>query len=123
MTLPLPPPLTLLPGPPGVNHGAGLVALGNGDLLACWYSGRSEAGPDVVVLCSRGAQDGSRWSAPWTVSPPHERAAGAPRPAKSAGNVALARDAAGRLPDLALRADRLQDFDGRRGELVGPDAA
>jgi predicted neuraminidase len=97
MTLPLPPPLTLLPGPPGVNHGAGLVALGNGDLLACWYSGRSEAGPDVVVLCSRGAQDGSRWSAPWTVSPPHERAAGAPRPAKSAGNVALARDAAGRL--------------------------
>jgi len=97
MPLPAPPPLTILPSPVGVNHGAGLVTLAGGDLLACWYSGRSEAGPDVVILCARGAGDGERWSQPWAISRPHERAAGGPRRAKSSGNVVLARDSGGRL--------------------------
>ena len=89
--------MVVLSAPAGVNHGAGLVALADGDLLACWYSGGAEAAPDVVILCARGAEGGDRWTAPWPVSTPRMRALGAPRRAKSAGNVALARDAAGRL--------------------------
>ena len=97
MSLPPPPPMVVLPAPPGVNHGAGLIALGGERLLACWYSGRSEAGPDVVILCARSRDRGDHWTPPWTVSTLHAQALTAPRPAKSVGNVALARDAGGRL--------------------------
>ena len=89
--------MVVLPAPTGINHGAGLLALGGGRLLACWYSGRTEGGPDAVILCSRSDDGGADWAAPWVISKPHERAAGAARPAKSVGNVALARDGAGRL--------------------------
>ena len=97
MPFPAPPPMVVLPAPPGVNHGAGLAALGGESLLACWYSGRSEAGPEVVILCSRGRDLGAYWSSPWTISTPHEQALTATHPAKSLGNVALARDAGGRV--------------------------
>ncbi len=97
MTPPPPPPMVILPAPEGVNHGPGLLALSDDNLLACWYSGRSEAGPDVVILCARSTDAGAHWAVPRQVSTPGARAAGAPRPAKSVGNVALARDDAGRI--------------------------
>jgi hypothetical protein len=94
---PAAPPSHLLPAPPGVNHGAGLLALPGGDLLACWYSGRSEAGPDAVILCARGGDQGARWSDPAPVSAPGAQALTAPAPAKSVGNVVLARAGPGRI--------------------------
>ena len=89
--------MVVLPSPPGVNHGAGLLHLGEGRLVACWYSGRSEGGSDAVILCSRSRDGGDGWTPPEPVSRPGERAGGAARPAKSVGNVALARDARGRV--------------------------
>lgn len=89
--------MVVLPAPAGINHGAGLLGLGGGRVLACWYSGRSEGGPDAVILCARSDDDGASWAAPNTISRPGERAAGAPQPAKSVGNVALARDGRGRI--------------------------
>ena len=94
---PEPPPLVILPAPARTNHGAGLIALGSDALLACWYSGRSEAGPDARILCARSGDAGQSWARPQAASTPHETALGAPAPAKSVGNVALARDADGRL--------------------------
>jgi hypothetical protein len=96
-----PPALQVLPAPPGINHGAGLAWLGGRGLLACWYSGRSEAGPDAVILCARSHDLGDHWAAPMTVSIPHERALGGGAPAKSVGNVVLAKDATGRLVMVA----------------------
>ena len=98
---PAPPAVQVLPAPPGINHGAGLAWLGGRDLLACWYSGRSEAGPDAVILCARSHDLGDDWASPVRVSTPHERAVGASAPAKSVGNVVLARDASGRLVMVA----------------------
>ena len=46
--------MSLLPAPPGVNHGAGIVALGGERLLVCWYSGRSEAVPDGLYRFAGG---------------------------------------------------------------------
>lgn len=89
--------MVLLPAPAGINHGAGLLSLGRGRLLACWYSGRSEGGRDAAILCARSSDDGGSWASPSPVSHPGARAAGAPRPAKSVGNVALARGGRGRI--------------------------
>ena len=94
---PPPPAFQALPVPAGINHGAGLIGLGGEALLACCYSGASEAGPDVVILCSRSQDGGVAWSVPAAASRPQQTALGAPRPAKSVGNVVLARDRAGRL--------------------------
>jgi hypothetical protein len=96
-----PPPFQVLPSPAGINHGAGLIGLGASGLLACWYSGRSEAGPDAVILCARSRDAGAAWSAPEPVSIPHQRDLAAAAPAKSVGNVVLARDANGRLEMIA----------------------
>jgi hypothetical protein len=86
-----PPALSYLPAPAHqVNHGAGLVRLRSGDLLACWYSGPAEADPDVAILCAEGR--GAAWAAPRVAAP----ARFAPD-IKSLGNVALARDRSGRL--------------------------
>ncbi|HZZ68161.1 MAG TPA: hypothetical protein VFE18_08295, partial [Phenylobacterium sp.] len=71
--------------------------MASGDLLACWYSGKTEAGPDAVILCAHSGDQGANWAPPKQVSTPHERALGAPRPAKSVGNVVLATDAAERV--------------------------
>jgi predicted neuraminidase len=87
----------LLPAPAGVNHGAALVALGEDRLLACWYSGRTEAGRDAVILCARSPDGGESWSPPQRVSTPGATDLGGRRPAKSVGNVVLAKDSAGRL--------------------------
>jgi predicted neuraminidase len=92
-----PPAVRFVPAPSRINHGAGLLRLASGDLLACWYSGKTEAGPDAVILCARSRDQGANWAPPTRVSRPHERAAGAPRPAKSVGNVVLAADPAGRV--------------------------
>jgi hypothetical protein len=97
MVPPTPPPLIALPSPPGVNHGGGLLWLGGDRLLACWYSGRSEAGRDAVIACARSDDGGARWAGPQVVSQPRQRALLAGAPAKSVGNVVLARDASGRL--------------------------
>lgn len=91
------PAMHLLPAPAGINHGGGLLALGGPNLLVCWYSGRTEAGRDAVILCSRSGDGGETWPAPVAVSTPQQRALGAAEAAKSVGNVALVRDGAGRL--------------------------
>ncbi|HUZ11359.1 MAG TPA: exo-alpha-sialidase [Caulobacteraceae bacterium] len=79
----------VLPAPPGLNHGAAIAELRSGALLVCWYSGRHEEDRSVRILCSRGAGDGSAWSAPWTAVAPGEQAIGATAPSKSLGNVTL----------------------------------
>jgi hypothetical protein len=89
--------MVVLPAPAGINHGAALLALGEGRLLACWYSGRTEGGPDAVILCSRSVDRGVNWAQPRAVSVPGAQAAGVRAPARSVGNVALARDEAGRV--------------------------
>ncbi len=94
---PLPPPVRLLPAPAAVNHGGGLLGLGGDALLACWWSGASEAGRDVAILCSRSDDAGRDWSPAAPASTPGTRAAGAGAPAPSVGNVVLARDATGRV--------------------------
>jgi predicted neuraminidase len=52
---------TTIPMPPGVPaaHASALAALPNGDLLACWWAGERESGPDVRVYIARW-RDG-RW--------------------------------------------------------------
>jgi predicted neuraminidase len=84
-----------LPAPPGrVNHGPGLAELASGELLLCWYSGRSEAGADVRILCSRSASRGtSGWSPPQSAVEPGDGAADARAANKSLGNVVLFADA------------------------------
>ena len=79
-----------LPAPAGLeNHGAAIAEMKSGALLVCWYSGKTEEGRDVRILCSRGSSDGATWSRPWTAIGPAERAIGAERPNKSLGNVTL----------------------------------
>jgi len=73
-----------------------MLALDGAQLLVCWYSGASEAGRDVAIVCARSDRHGA-WSAPRRVSRPGERDLGGARAAKSVGNVALARDRTGRL--------------------------
>jgi hypothetical protein len=87
-----------LPVPAGrINHAPGIVELPSGQLLACWYSGSTEANPDVVILCAVSGDAGKTWSAPRQVARPGEQALGAAAPNKSLGNVALYEDTAARL--------------------------
>lgn len=55
---------TTIPMPPGVPaaHASALAALPNGDLLACWWAGQRESGPDVQLYLARW-RDG-RWGPP-----------------------------------------------------------
>jgi predicted neuraminidase len=79
-----------LPAPGGAaNHGAAIAELPSGALLACWFSGTHEEDRSVRILCSRGDDEGQRWSAPWTAVAPGDQAAGADAPDKSLGNVTL----------------------------------
>ncbi|MFI4936006.1 MAG: exo-alpha-sialidase [Caulobacterales bacterium] len=79
-----------LPTPPvAENHGAAIAEMRSGALLVCWYSGLHEENRDVRIVCSRGSNDGSTWSAPWTAVAPAEQAIGAEAPNKSLGNVTL----------------------------------
>jgi predicted neuraminidase len=73
----------------GENHGAAIAELPSGALLVCWYSGDHEEDVSVRILCSRGANDGTAWSAPWTAVAPGDRANGASAANKSLGNVTL----------------------------------
>src|SRR5579871_154556 len=87
-----------LPAPAGVeNHGAAIAELPSGALLVCWYSGKQKEDRSVRILCSRGAGDGSAWSAPWTAVAPGDEAIGAAAPDKSLGNVTLTVTADGRV--------------------------
>ena len=88
----------VIPSPAGVmNHAAAIAELKSGALLVCWYSGRTERGVDVRILCARGSADGARWSQPWTAVAPGERAMGAAGPNKSLGNVTLTVTPKGRV--------------------------
>jgi predicted neuraminidase len=73
----------------GENHGAAIAELTSGALLACWYSGQHEEDVSVRILCSRGDNEGTVWSAPWTAVAPGDRAIGASAANKSLGNVTL----------------------------------
>ena len=87
-----PPELTRaeVPSPAGMeNHGQAIAELPSGALLVCWYSGLHEEDRSVRILCSRGTNDGSQWSAPWTAVAPGDQAIGAAAPNKSLGNVTL----------------------------------
>lgn len=89
---------TWLPNPAGrINHAPGIIELPSGRLLACWYSGSTEANVDVVILCSYSSDAGASWSAPRQVAGPGEQAIGAARRNKSLGNIALYEDTTGRL--------------------------
>jgi hypothetical protein len=88
----------VIPAPAaGVNHGAAIAEMRSGALLVCWYSGAHEEDRSVRILCSRGAPDGSAWSAPWTAVGPGYRATGAAALAKSLGNVTLTAAPDGRV--------------------------
>ena len=63
--------------------------LPSGALLVCWFSGAHEEDRSVRILCSRGSNDGARWSTPWTAVAPGDKAIGAAAPDKSLGNVTL----------------------------------
>ncbi|MBV8097130.1 MAG: exo-alpha-sialidase [Acetobacteraceae bacterium] len=87
-----------LPVPPGrINHAPGIIELRSGRLLACWYSGTTEANVDTVILCSSSSDAGATWSAPWQIAGPGEQGIGAAARNKSLGNIALYEDKAGRL--------------------------
>jgi predicted neuraminidase len=87
-----------IPAPTGMeNHGAAIAELPSGALLVCWYSGKHEEDRSVRILCSRGAGDGSAWSAPWTAVAPGDQAVGAAAPNKSLGNVTLTATPDGRV--------------------------
>lgn len=89
---------SLLPAPEGqTNHGASLIDLPDGRLLACWYSGSSEAHADSRILCSDSGDGGGTWGAARVVVDRGERAKGAGAANKSVGNVTLHHDALGRL--------------------------
>ena len=88
----------VIPTPVGAaNHGAAVAELPSGALLVCWFSGQHEADRSVRILCSRGANDGSSWSAPWTAVAPGDQAYGAAAPDKSLGNVTLTVSPDGRV--------------------------
>ena len=87
-----------LPAPNGhINHAPGIVELPSGRLLACWYSGSTEANEDAAILCSDSEDAGASWGLPTRAAGPGERAAGAVEANKSLGNVALYLDTSGRL--------------------------
>jgi len=87
-----------LPAPGGhINHAPGIIELPSGRLLACWYSGTTEAGEDTSILCSDSMDGGATWEIPTRAAEPGERAIGAVEANKSLGNVALYLDTAGRL--------------------------
>jgi hypothetical protein len=71
------------------NHGQAIAQMRSGALLVCWYSGLHEEDRSVRILCSRGTEDGSRWSRPWVAVAQQEQAIGAEAPNKSLGNVTL----------------------------------
>jgi predicted neuraminidase len=70
-----PPPITLteisraiIPMPPGVPsaHASALAQLPHGDLIAFWWAGSRESGPDVKVYASRWRN--GQWSNNWIVA-------------------------------------------------------
>lgn len=88
----------VLPAPTDqTNHGAAIVGTAGGRLLACWYSGSSEANADSRILCSASQDSGRTWTAPSVAVERGEQAIGARAPNKSVGNVTLHHDGAGRL--------------------------
>lgn len=59
----------ILPAPEGVvmyhhNHEPAVTWCPNGDLLAIWFSCRSENDREMTVLCSRFPKGGKQWTAP-----------------------------------------------------------
>jgi predicted neuraminidase len=89
---------SLVPVPIGqINHGPGLVELPSGGLLACWYSGTTEANADSRILCSSSDDRGRTWTEPLVAVAAGEQARGADEPNKSLGNVTLTHDRSGRL--------------------------
>lgn len=79
-----------------INHGPAIAEIGD-DLIACWYSGTTEANPDAQILCSRSHDQGANWTPPSVVVAAGERAAGIKAKNKSVGNVTLFVDARSRL--------------------------
>lgn len=51
------------------SHGSGIVALPNGDLLACWFQGSGERNADDVrIMGSRLAKGHTKWETPFVMA-------------------------------------------------------
>lgn len=80
--------------PPGTysnNHASILEEVAPGELLACWFAGKKEAGRDVEIVCSRKKGVGP-WSPPVVAVGPGERPKGSWWRNKFVGNPVLMKD-------------------------------
>lgn len=68
----------------GRPHGASIVELDNGGLLATWFSSKVETASDAEIFGSNWRREDGAWSAPRTIIPSDY--------SKSVGNTALFRD-------------------------------
>lgn len=59
---------SLIPMPPNVPsaHASAMAPLSDGRMIAFWWAGSRESGPDVKVYASRWAE--GKWSQPWKVA-------------------------------------------------------
>ena len=59
---------SLIPMPPQVPsaHASSMARLANGDVVAFWWAGSRESGPDVKVYAARWT--GGKWGQPWQVA-------------------------------------------------------
>ena len=68
----------------GRPHGASLIELGGGDILATWYSAKEETDSDSRIYGAVWKKDTGKWTAPRVIIPSGY--------SKSVGNTALFRD-------------------------------
>ncbi len=73
----------------GRPHGASLVELENGDLLATWFSSKVETSSDAEIFGARWEKKKGKWSLPFTIIPSDYT--------KSLGNTALFKDDDGNI--------------------------
>lgn len=68
----------------GRPHGASMVELEGGDILATWFSSREETAEDARIFGAEWSRETGKWTAPRTIIPDDY--------SKSVGNTALFRD-------------------------------
>jgi predicted neuraminidase len=76
-------------------HGATMAELPNGDLIAAWYGGTDEAGPDVKIFATTQDHRTGRWSEPRVIEDRAGAAGALGTHVKSIGNPVLFADARG----------------------------
>lgn len=73
----------------GRPHGASLIELADGDLMATWFSSKVETSSDAVIFGANWNRETGEWSPPRPIIDEHY--------SKSLGNTALFRDDDGRI--------------------------